>query len=255
VMLPNPRPDAKIAKIHFQANRLDGVAPAILAASLIGADKPFEAVEFKPEAVAQRDPAFRNVTEAKPEIHWHVDFTKGHLGDAKVITRGKFPANFANFEFVNDPDSPAGGKVLKIVLPKAEAKTGNGYCRLDIDVPATLPEATASLHIEAKMEGGSGFSHSNFYLVENDDYHHWGSKAAIQKDWTTMRLSLPHSRDIASQDEKLRGIDKVTLFRYTFFFYYVDTPAEIRIGRIGYSNDSSSPASEPWNVNTEAEPL
>ena len=70
-----------------------------------------------------------------------------------------------------------------------------------------------------------------------------------------MRLSLPHSRDIASQDEKLRGIDKVALFRYTFFFYYVDTPAEIRIGRIGYSNDISSPAAEPWNVNTEAEPL
>ena len=105
------------------------------------------------------------------------------------------------------------------------------------------------------MEGGSGFSHSNFYLVENDDYHHWGSKVRIQKDWTTIRLALQHSRDLASQDEKLRGIDKVVLFRFTFFFHYVNTPAEIRIGRIGYSSESSSPEMEPWNINTEAEPL
>ena len=255
VMLPNPRPETKIEKIHFQTNRLDGVSPAILAASLIDADKPCETIEFKSEAIAERIPAFRNVTENKSEIHWHVDFTKGNLGDAKVITRGKFPANFANFEFIDDPESPAGGKVLKIVLPKADIKPGNGYCRLDIDVPATLPPGTASLYLETKMQGVEGFSHSNFYLVENDDYHHWGSKVRIQKDWATIRLSLPHSRDIASQDEKLRGIDKVTLFRFTFFFHYVKTPAEIRIGRIGYSNDSSSPEMEPWNINTEAEPL
>ena len=148
VMLPNPRPDAKIEKIHFQTNRLDGVAPALLAASLIDADKPCESLEFKPEAVAERDSAFGDVKIISPEIHWHVDFTKGNLDDAKVITRGKFPANFANFEFIDDPESPAGGKVLKIVLPKADMKPGNGYCRLDIDVPATLPPGTASLHIE-----------------------------------------------------------------------------------------------------------
>ncbi len=254
VMLPNPRPDAKIAKIHFQTNRLDGVAPAILAASLIGADKPIEPVEFKPDAVAERNPAFHDEMVTKPEIHWPVDFTKGHLGNAKVITRGKFPANFANFEFVNDPESPVGGNVLKIVLPKAEMTAGSGYCRLDIDVPATLPPGTASLYLEAKMEGGDGFSHSNFYLVENDDYHHWGGNASVLKDWSTIRLSLPHSRDIASQDEKLRGIDKVVLFRFTFFFHCVKTPAEIRIGRIGYSSDTSSIEMAPWNVNTEAEP-
>ncbi|MCR5381213.1 MAG: beta-N-acetylhexosaminidase [Lentisphaeria bacterium] len=255
VRLPNPRPDAKITKIHFQTNRLDDVSPAILAASLIDADKPCDPVEFKPEAVAERDPAFRDVAVAKPKVHWHVDFTKGNLGDARVITRGKFPANFANFEFIDDPESPAGGKVLKIVLPKADIKQGNGYCRLDIDVPATLPPETGSLYIESKMVGGEGFSHSNFYLVENDDYHHWGSKVRIQKDWTTIRLALQHSRDLASQDEKLRGIDKVVLFRFTFFFHYVNTPAEIRIGRIGYSSESSSPEMEPWNINTEAEPL
>ena len=144
--------------------------------------------------------------------------------------------------------------MLKIVLPKAEMTAGSGYCRLDIDVPATLPPGTASLYLEAKMEGGDGFSHSNFYLVENDDYHHWGSKASVQKDWSTIRLSLPHSRDIASQDEKLRGIDKVVLFRFTFFFHSVKTPAEIRIGRIGYSSDSSSLDTDPWSLGTEAEP-
>ena len=254
VMLPNPRPDAKIAEIHFQTNRLDGVAPAILAASLIDADMPIEPVEFQLDAVAKRDPAFRDETVAKPEIHWPVDFTKGHLGNAKVITRGKFLANFANFEFVNDPESPAGGNVLKIVLPKAERKGGSGYCRLDIDVPVTLPAGTASLYLEAKMEGGDGFSHSNFYLVEKDDYHHWGGNASVLKDWRTIRLSLPHSRDIASQDEKLRGIDKVVLFRFTFFFHSVKTPAEIRIGRIGYSSDSSSLDTDPWSLGTEAEP-
>ncbi|MBP5672602.1 MAG: beta-N-acetylhexosaminidase [Victivallales bacterium] len=255
VMLPNPRPDAKIAKIHFQTNRLDGVAPAILAASLIGADKPYEDVDFKPEAVAKRYPAFRDVMTARPEIHWHVDFTKGTLGDAKVITRGKFNANVANYEFIDDPSSPAGGKVLKINLPATPGTTGSGYCRLDIDVPATLPPGTNSLHLETKMQGGIGFSHSNFYLVENDDYHHWGGKVAVREDWTATRLSLLQSRDIASQVEKLRGIDKVTLFRFTFFFYCVETPAEIRIGRIGYSSDSSSLDTDPWSLGTEAEPL
>jgi hypothetical protein len=47
----------------------------------------------------------------------------------------------------------------------------------------------------------------------------------------------------------------VTLFRFTFFFHCVRTPAEIRIGRIGYSNDATSLDMDPWSVNTEAEPL
>lgn len=255
VMLTNPRPDVKIEKIHFQTNRLDGVAPAILAASLIDADKPCESLEFKPEAVAERDSAFGDVKIISPEIHWLVDFTKGNLGDAKVITRGNFPANFANFEFIDDPESPAGGKVLKIVLPKKAESEESGYCRLDIDVPATLPNDAGGLAIETQMKGGIGFSHSNFYIVESDNYHHWASKVNVREQWSTTRLSIQHSRDIASQDEKLRGIDKVTFFRFTYFFNCVDMPAEIRIGRIGYTIGSSTNDVGMWTINTEAEPL
>lgn len=254
VMLPNPRPEVAISRIHYTTERLDGVIPAILAASLIGADKPCGRSTFEPEAVADRPSAFGDNKSVAPKIDWVVDFTKGTLGKARIITRDNFPANFARYKFVDDPKSPAGGKVLRVTLPATKGRGNGGYCRLNLDIPASLPPGTNCLYLETKMRNVRGFSHCNLYLVEKDSLHHWGCTIPVQENWTTGQFAFGNIRDLAPAGRKLRGIDKVKMIRLTFFFRTVDATTEISIGRIGCSSGALPPDLGLWTVTTEAEP-
>ena len=158
-------------------------------------------------------------------------------------------------EFVDDPGSPAGGKVLKITIPPCPSKPGKHYQRLDVDVPVRVAPDTKSLCIDVKMTGGTGFSHSNLYLAEKDLFHHWGGNFRCSEKWRTIPLSFSYTKDLASAKEKLRGLDKVEMVRITFFFNSVRTPAEIRIGRVGSSSEDAPLSLFCWKVGTEAEPL
>ena len=259
VTVPNPRPEAKIVKIHYSTRFLDGVVPAILAASLIGADKPYAPrgpLAFKPDAVASRSSALpAKAANAAPEIRWFIDFGKGMPENAKVVTRDRFPRDFAKVEFVDDPGSPAGGKVMKITILPCPSKPGKHYQRLDVDIPVRVAPDTKSLCIDVKMTGGTGFSHSNLYLAEKDLFHHWGGNFRCSEKWRTIPLSFSFTKDLASAQEKLRGLDKVEMVRITFFFNSVRTPAEIRIGRVGSSPEDAPLSLFCWKVGTEAEPL
>ncbi len=256
VTLPNPRPDVKIDKIHFVTQTLDGVVPAILAASLIDANAPCPQPPFDSAAVALRGSAFGGQPpEPAPAIHWVADFTTGSIGNAIVAARGRFDANAVKAEIVPDSNAPDGATMLKVQVPPLANPTEDiGYYRLDVDIPIALPADTGGFHFEAKLLRCSGYTHSNCYVVEEDGVHYWSRKILLSEKWNTVSVPFLLSEGNGAPEDKLRSIDQARTLRLSFFFYTVDAPAELCIRRVGY-NTGAQPASPVWTVDNEAEPL
>ena len=169
------------------------------------------------------------------------------------VASGGIDRKRVKVDIIADPDSPSGGKVLRILVPKSTQREGGGYLRIDIDTPCKIAPDTKSVILEVRMPKSSGFHHSNDYLVAPDNVHHWGKHFVSPSDWHVAVAPIALGKDLGT-DVPLKRVDEAVLRRITFFFTTMDGPAEIRIGRFGTSPDVIE-SDATWKLGGEAEPI
>ena len=249
----NPRPRTKLASMEFVTARLDGVAPALLAVSLLGAtESPFagagaEAVD--PAAVAARTPA-RVGKEESPVFRTVHDFANG-MGRVTVRASGGELQGELKTAIVDDPTAPHPGKVLAITVPPPKDPRPFRYYRVDISLPCRVKGKAVSVARETKLVCKGGFSHSNEYMVANDGSHWARTIFSPNGKWFFSAYPV-QGRGIS--DKPLKDLADIRIRMLSFFFTADMTqPAEIRIGRLTEA-DGEIELMPPWRPGCEAEP-
>ena len=245
----NPKPELAIRSLTVSTNALDGISPALLAVSAWGVDKPFEnAAAVDPEEVAKR-PGI--LPDRKPaDLKVVHDFTKG-LDGIKFAGSGAMLKS-VKYEIIDDPGSPAKGKVLKITIPPGKYKGEDndlGYLRFDLCMPYSLADGSESLLLDHKIAADpTDYSHSCEYLFD-------GPRGKRNSRMYPFKAKNEWQREIRASKKggsKILKDLKRTKFRHiSFFFFKLDNPVEIRIGNIG---DAKGISIVPlWKEGGEAE--
>ena len=153
-------------------------------------------------------------------------------------------------------------KVLKISFPAGNYKghdRDGGYVRVDVAMPYSIAEGTKSLVLDHRMvTSGTGFSHSNDYIVDRVEdgranekafYRLYGFRPAA--GWTRSITPL-NSR--SKPTNKLEDVTETKFRKVSFFFHEVDAPVEIYVDSIGdtKSDISNMPM---WREGAEGEPM
>ena len=255
--LKNPHPEKPVKSLFISSARCDGISPVLLALSAWGVDKPFAEPEnsFDPAALAKRSGVPDNRDRA---LRIAADFEHGMGGvtvDAAPVLRDKIKV-----EIVDDPKSPSGNKVLKITVPPGDYKKGrkrdDGYLRIDVILPYTMPAGTKALTVDHMLitSGGDLYRVNNY--IRTDDAGDGKSAFRMHK----LQPSPRWTRDIiplwmrVSPDSKLKDYSLVRERKISYFFHRIEHPVEIRIDNIGDTAEvlSSVPV---WEKGREAEPI
>lgn len=255
--LENPHPEKTVRSLVFSTAKLNGIAPALLAVSAWGTDKPFAPAKrpFAPDD--RRTPP--GVSNLEMRLHTAADFEHG-MGNVTLSGTPQLLASLRH-EIVADPDSPTRGKVLKITIPpgkyRGKADDG-GYIRLNIDVPNRLAEKDRSIFADYRVDDpGNALDHVNDYLIhENPDpkqMKFWSLRNWPAEGWSR-RINAFWKLTTVFKDKYIhKKLAAANLRRLSFFFNRIDKPVEIRIGAIGSSPDEFSTA-PLWKEHGEAEP-
>ena len=263
--LVNPHPDEPVKGILFSSAKTDGISPALLAASVRGADKSFpNKVKFSP-AMLEKRPKVIDGVEAKPMIL--ADFENG-LGTVRGDVTGSMK-DVMEVGIVDDPTAPTPGKVLRIYIPAGEYtghQTVGHFLRVDISIPQLeVPPAagarTMDLYFDAR--GCTGFSHAQTYLTQvrpgkKNLFRNrivFGAFGFAQLDGKWQRMTMPF--DMVKKHagpQWLKDPYKANRLSLSFFFKKIDAPVEIRIDNIGFAPKGFSSAPW-WKVGEEGDPL
>ena len=264
--LVNPHPEKPIRGILFSSAKQEGLSPALLAASAYGADKSFaRGKKFAPAMLKGRPPVIdlpRNGCEIV------ADFENG-MGDVEVFTPPSIKAKM-KVAVINDPTAPTPGKVLKITIPPGEYRGRSadlGYLRVSVDIKGyAVPAGTGGITSDVKLclNGGTGFSHANDYVIEswspevrNPKFRSqriFGPFGYAQLEGIWQRISLPFNLSRFKGSPNLGDVTKTQYRRLSFFFKRIDAPAEIYVDNIGNLKKGFSDA-PPWTIEQEADPL
>ena len=263
--LVNPHPDEPVKGILFSSAKTDGISPALLAASVRGADKSFpNKVKFTP-AMLEKRPKVIDGVEAKPMIL--ADFENG-MGSVLVNVTGSMK-DAMEIGIVDDPTAPTPGKVLRIYIPKGDYtghQADGRFLRVDVTIPElkVTPEMGArTADIRLSLNGGKGFSHAQDYLTQvrpgkknlfrNRILYGTFGYALLDGKW--QRMTMPfwmvkkHGGSQWLTDPYLANRRTIS-----FFFRKIDAPVEIRIDNIGFAPKGFSSAPW-WKVGEEGDPL
>ena len=254
----NPHPEKAISDISFGAGNLDGISPALLAVSAWGVDRPFGKAEFTvdPAEVAKRsgvEPPKHN--RGIRIVH---SFDRG-MGEVQIVCSPALEGALKH-EIVDDPRSPAGGKVLKITIPAGNYRGiphDLGFLRVNVIVPDTPPAKTRSLVFDGKIVAAPGnFSHGNIYLHSAKDQNGRRSFRVYPmrmtgRDWQRFFVSRWNNHETT---RVLKKIDDAKTLTVSYFFRNISEPVEIRIGNIGDTAQNVSDAPVWWEGG-EAEPI
>ena len=251
----NPHPEKAIAEFTFSSNTLDGISPALLAVSAWGLDRPFAKANFEvdPEVVAKRG-------GVPPVDHGSairfVEFHDGQaLKNAEIITSPTL-RKVVKHEIVDDPSSPAGGKVLKITIPGGNYRgigRDHGYLRVDLEIADRVPKKSRAMVIDCKVVAASGeFNHCNLYL------HAEGKVGQRKFRYYPIRCSGEWQRifqtGVKQEARPLKDLSEVSNRTVSFFFNNITQPVEIYVGATGDTVQNIAPA-PLWYAGGEAEPI
>ena len=218
VDIVNPKPEIEVAELRLATLKKCGFAPALLALSAIGADR---APAPEPEK-ARRERII-------------ADFAAG-LGPARITTeRSKF-AGEVTHRIVDDPTSPAKGKVLEITVPPtADPYRRNRVC-VDIPLPAGAAAGLPSITFDCWFETPEFIDAPAFYLMDEQ------RNGLILYDFNRGCDDCGNWRRIVCPTARLRkenaGIapEAARRIRLSFFMRYHDKPCRIRLARIGFTD-------------------
>ena len=254
----NPHPEKAVKSVVFSTAKLNGIAPALLAASVWGADRAFAPPKtaFTPDD--RRTPP--GVSALKMRLHAVTDFDKG-MGKVSLSGTPQLLAALKQ-EIVDDPAYPTHGKVLKITLPPGDYRgsaADGRFVRLNVDVPNSLGKNAKALFADYFLDDpGHMLDHIGDYLIRNDpdqkkfDFHSmpvW----AVEKTWTRDIHAFWQMTTVFRDKDLYKKLARADLRRLSFFFTAVKTPVEIRIGSLGDTPDEFSTA-PLWKEHGEAEP-
>ena len=264
--LVNPHPEKPIKGILFSSAKQEGLSPALLAASVRGADQPLaRGKKFTPAMLKGRPPVI--------DHPWHgyklaADFENG-MGRVEVTAPASVKAGM-KVAVVYDPTAPVPGKVLKITIPPGNyegRKSDWGYLRISVDIKGfTVPAWAGGVTSDVKLclNGGTGFSHANDYIIESFSpevknprfrsqriFGHFGY-AQVEGEW--QRISLPFWLSRYKGSPNLGEVTKTQYRRISFFFRRIDEPVQIYVDNIGIIGKGHS-AAPVWSTKTEADPL
>ena len=255
--IANPHPEKAVKSVIFSTAKLDGIAPALLAASAWGVDKAFDPPEtaFTPDD--RRTPP--GVSALQMRLHSVADFNNG-MGKVTLSGTPQLLAALKH-EIVDDPDSPARGKVLKITLPPGDyrGQTGDGsFVRLNIDVPNELGRNAKALFADYRLDDpGKMLDHANDYLISEDPdpkkLKHWSMGLWPADGWSRDIHAFWQLVTVFKDKDLHKKLAAADLRRLSFFFKAVTTPVEIRIGNLGDTPEEFSTA-PLWKEHGEAEP-
>ena len=252
----NPHPEKPIASFSIHSDDLDDISVALLAMSAWEIDRPFRNSGFAidPAEVVQRSGVKSAIRSAKYKVSH--SFNDG-MGGTEVIVS---PAlrGIAKSEIVDDPASPAGGKVLKITIPGGKYRTGEkqdgGYLRVTVRIPCRLEKGTKSLVFDGILKAKpEDFSRCNIYLQSEGD-----AESRSRRVYHLLTLRPQWTRTFNSywtkEGKVLKDITQARYAAVSFFFRDITEPVEIRIGDLGGSElpISSAPV---WVEGGEAEPI
>jgi len=263
--LVNPHPEKPVKGILFSSAKADGISPALLAASVRGADKPFPAgAKFTPAMLKKRGKV-KDGVEPKPTIL--ADFENG-MGPVKVEVTGSMK-DVMEIGIVDDPTALTPGKVLRIYIPAGEY-TGHQveghYLRVDVTIPhvEVAPDFGArTMDIMLSLNGGKGFHHASDYLTlvrpgkknlyRNRILYGTFGWAQLEGKWQRMTMPFWMVKKHASP-QWLKDPYQANRRTISFFFNSIDAPVEIRIDNIGFAPKGFSSAPW-WRVGEEGDPL
>ena len=246
----NPAPDTPIHSLTLKSCDLDGISPALLALSAWNVDKPFAAAApVAPEQIAKREGVLPDAKlSGMKVVH---DFANG-MGKIK-ITGSDTLLKAVKSEIVDDPTSPAKGKVLKITIPAGKYRgesNDNGYLRINLEMPYSLAKNEQSLLLEHRIVADpTDFSHGNEYLFDGPRGKRTSRIYPFKSSADWQRELRPSKR---TGSKPLKDLT-TTKFRFiSFFFYSLNHPVEIYIGNIGTGEGGASIV-PPWKEGGEAE--
>ena len=246
----NPAPDTPIRSLTLKSCDLDGISPALLALSAWNVDKPFAAAAaVDPAQVAKREGVLPDAKQSGIKVVH--DFANG-MGKVK-ITGSPTLLKAVKSEIVDDPTSPAKGKVLKITIPAGKYRgesNDNGYLRLNLEMPYGLAKGERSLLLEHRIVADpTDFSHGNEYLFDGPRGKRTSRIYPFKSSADWQRELRPSKR---TGSKPLKDLT-TTKFRFiSFFFYSLNHPVEIYIGNIGTGEGGASIV-PPWKEGGEAE--
>ena len=247
-----------ITDVLFTTNRIDNISPVILALSAWNLERPFaKFTEIDPVQVAKR-PGVPD--EAPPEIKVDLDFANG-MGPLEINAPSKLKKAL-KYEIVDDPTSPAKGKVLKITVPPGDYQ-GNqgdeGYARISLEMPYRVKKSVRSLVVDLKVETtGTGYHFGNLYLraadmsVKGAGFQMYALGKDTNNQWERKFFAVNQR---GNMEQRMKKASQARFYRLCFFLdKQIDAPIEIRVGNIGTSVDCIAPA-PMWKEGGEAEPL
>ena len=253
----NPHPEQAVKSVIFSTAKLNGIAPALLAASAWGLDQAFDPPKtaFTPDD--RRTPP--GVSALRMRLHTVADFVDG-MGKVTLSGTPQLLAALKT-EIVDDPASPAHGKVLKITLPPGEyrGKADDGhFVRLNVDVPNSLGRNAKALFADYRLDDpGHMLDHANDYLISEDPdpkkLKHWSMGLWPADGWSRDIHAFWQLTTVFKDKDLPQKLSRANLRRLSFFFKTVTTPVEIRIGGLGDTPEEFSTA-PLWKEHGEAEP-
>ena len=255
----NPHPEKPLKSFGLTTARADNLSPALLALSLRGADRPFG--KFPKLDLA--DFAKRRGVDPDPEVRRNIRFDFSNGFENAVVGVSPSAAKALKYGIVDDPSSPAKGKILKITLPAGNyvgRKSDNGLIRVELNMPYRFAADEQSFAFDVKVTADpEQRMFGNVYVIDRD------LKAAGKRKFRLLSMG-PFARGVwqhlilpfklyGNHEQRLMDKSKVRFCRISFFIgANVAAPVEICLAAIGGSPENVTDV-ELWKEGGEAEPF
>ena len=160
------------------------------------------------------------------------------------------------YEIVDAPDSPSGGKALKITIPGGNYRgigKDLGYLRINVEFPDEVPAGTLAMMLDCKVVAAPGeFSRCNLYLNGEGKLGH--RLYCYYLFHPGVKWQRVFNSTKKTETRPLKKITDAKGRTLSFFFDRITQPAEIWISATGDTaeNISSAPI---WYEGGEAEPI
>lgn len=230
--LKNPHPDWPLASLSFGTCRRAGIAPALLALSLLDAEGG-KLPEVSSEKTKSRLTGRIDWRSDMPKIVV-MDFENSRLAPASLEIRNAEFKDGGRLEtsFTSDSSSPSGNRVLRITLPAAKAVGGKSII-LSLNLPGAQRGAMRSLGVSCRIDRPEYLEKAFQELADTHGGGTYRQRIRPGKNWETFWTALGNP-DYDSR-LKLRDPHRSNMRRIIFCFKDLPEPVTILIDDIAYS--------------------
>ena len=257
----NPHPEKPIRSIVIAAAAQKDVPVALLAISVGDCAEPLPRPDDA--ALARRlagwsaPAAAQTITQASPNSVVISDFSGNKIhratirlsatpSDGKIGKPMLRPGDDAarscfngplGCAIVNAPDSPAGGKVLKLSIPALKSEYATTRCRLVVDLSFDRTKAgdIKTVFFDFKVSHPGYHEWPAIYLMSRIPVGNASYMGFLEgrRDRQWHHLALPFK--VFKQDKRPLDLAKASVVRLSFFLRELAEPSEICIGPVGVS--------------------